>query len=92
MTCILEGMYISRFILYLKWSFEENMRACMHVTNTKWLEPHPRLMACILQRRIGTRIDAVNWTMAIEYTEYNIKALRYYSLKEGEANRIGVVV
>jgi hypothetical protein len=39
-----------------------------------------------------TRIDAVNWTMAIEYMEYNIKALRYYSLKEGEANRIGVVV
>jgi hypothetical protein len=68
------------------------MRACMHVTNTKRLELHPRLMPCILQRRIGTRIDAVNWTMAIEHTEYNIKALRYYSLKEGEANQIGVVV
>jgi hypothetical protein len=64
----------------------------MHDTNPKRLELHPHLMACILQRRIGTRIDAVNWTMAIEYSECNIKALHYYSLEEGEINRIGVVV
>jgi hypothetical protein len=45
-------------------------------------------MVCILQRRNGSRIDAVNWKMAIEYREYDIKALRYYTLKEGEVNRI----
>jgi hypothetical protein len=84
----LSGIYISRFILYLNWSFEENMRACMHAINNKRLELHPHVMACILQRRNGSRIDAVNWKMAIEYREYDIKALRYYTLKEGEANRI----
>lgn len=92
MACIFVGnIYISRFILYLNWSFEENMRACMHTTNTKRLELHPQiphLMACILQRRNGSRIDAVNWKMAIEYREYDSKALRYYTLKEGEVNRI----